>query len=158
MTTSIATPLLDGLVAFLRDDGWPVHLPPSSLPTVETRCASPTAEWTCTGRTFEPQGQVVFDSALPVEVPEAAAGAVALLLTCVNWRLNTGSFALDTATGAVRVRTSLLVTGEMPLLAPAAAKSLVYANVLIVDRCLEPLREAAAGRLPIEQALERMEL
>lgn len=158
MTTGIATPLLDGLVAFLRNDGWPVQLPASTVPTVETRCASPTAEWTCTGRTFEPQGQVVFDSMVPVEVPEAMAPAVALLLTCVNWGLNTGSFALDTATGAVRLRTSMVVTGETPLLAPAAAKALVYANVLIVDRCLEPLREAAAGRMPIEQALELMDL
>ena len=158
MTTSIATPLLDGLVAFLRDDGWPVHLPPSEVPTVETRCASATGEWTCTGRTFEPQGQVVFDSAVPVEVPETMAGSIALLLTCVNWGLHTGSFALDTATGAVRVRTSTVVTGETPLLGAAAAKALVYSNVLIVDRCLEPLRDAAAGRLAIEQALELMDL
>ncbi len=158
MTTGIATPLLDGLVAFLRDDGWPVLLPSSTAPTVETRCANVTAEWICRGRTFEPQGQVVFDSMVPVEVPETMAPAVALLLTCVNWGLNTGSFALDTATGAVRLRTSMMVTGETPLLVPAAAKALVYANVLIVDRCLEPLREAAAGRMPIEQALELMDL
>ena len=158
VTTSVATPLLDGLVAFLRDDGWPVHLPDSSIPTVETRCASATAEWTCQGRTFEPQGQVVFDSTLPVEVSEAMAGGIALLLTCVNWGLHTGSFALGTATGAVRLRTSLVVTGETPLLGPAAAKALVYPNVLIVDRCLEPLQEVAGGRLGIEDALERMAL
>lgn len=154
MTTSTATPLLDGLVAFLREDGWPVSLPPSEVPTVETRCAGVTVEWTCQGRTFEPQGQVVFDSALPVAIPEAAAGPMALLLTCVNWNLHTGAFALDTATGAVRLRTSLVVTGDTPLLGPAAAKALVHANVLIVDRCLEPLREVAAGRLSIEKALE----
>lgn len=158
MTTSVASALLDGLVAFLRDDGWPVHLPPSEAPTVETRCASATAEWTCTGRTFESKGQVVFDSAVPVQVPEAMAGSIALLLTCVNWALHTGSFAIDTATGGVRVRTSLVVTGDTPLLAPAAAKALVYSNVLIVDRCLEPLRDAVAGQLPIEQALEMMDL
>ncbi len=157
MTTTVVAPLLDGLVAFLRGDGWPVHLPPSELPTVETRCASATAEWTCTGRTFEPQGEVVFDSAVPVQVPETMAGSIALLLTCVNWGLHTGSFAIDTATGGVRVRTSLVVTGDTPLLAPAAAKALVYSNVLIVDRCLEPLRDAVAGRLTIEQALELMD-
>ncbi len=158
MTTTTATPLLDGLVAFLRDDGWPVSLPSSEVPTVETRCAGVTTEWTCQGRTFEPQGQVVFDSALPVRIPEAEAGAMALLLTCANWGLHTGAFALDTATGAVRLRTSLVVTGETPLLSPAAAKALVYANVLIVDRCLEPLEEVAAGRMSIEDALEAIDL
>jgi len=158
VATSVATPLLDGLVAFLRDDGWPVELVGAPVPTVTTRCAGATTEWACTGRTFEPQGQVVFDSALPVEVPQAMAGGIALLLTCINWDLHTGSFALDTATGAMRLRTSLVVAGETPLLRPAAAKGLVYANVLIVDRCLAPLQEVAAGTLSIEAALERVAL
>jgi len=157
MTTGVATPLLDGLVAFLRDDGWPVTLSPGPVPTVETRCAGTTAEWTCTGRSFEQQGQVVFDSALPFAVPQELGAAFALLLSGANWNLNTGSFALDPATGLVRLRTSLLTTSG-PLLHAPAAKSLVYANVLIVDRCLPTLEAAASGALPVEQALGQLAL
>ncbi|MEO5678238.1 MAG: hypothetical protein ABIS47_01070 [Acidimicrobiales bacterium] len=158
-STSTATPLLDGLVAFLRDDGWPVNLPPAATtPTVETRCAGSVAEWTCQGRSFEAQGQVIFDSALPVEVAQESAGGMALLLTCLNWDLHTGWFALDTATGGVRLRTALVVPGETPLLGPAAAKAMVYANVLIVDRCLATLIEVAAGRLALEPALAQIGL
>jgi len=153
-----ATPLLDGLVSFLRDDGWPVEVSAAPTPVVETRCAGAATEWACVGRTFEPQGQVVFDSALPVEVPQELAGGMALLLSCLNWDLHTGSFAISTATGALRLRTSLAVTGEARQLTPAAAKALVYANVLIVDRCIEALKEVAAGRLSIEDALDRLAL
>jgi len=151
-----ATPLLDGLVAFLGQDGWPVHLVAAPAPTVETRCAGASTEWACVGRTIEAQGQVVFDSNLPVEVPQELAGPVALLLSCLNWDLTVGAFAVDTATGGVRLRTSLVVTGEPRQLGAEAAKALVYGNVLTVDRCLEPLREVAGGRLGIEAALERL--
>jgi len=156
-TTAAATPLLDGLVAFLRDDGWPVTLPRGPVPTVLTRCAGATAEWACTGRTFEPQGQVVFDSALPLAVPEDGGPGIALLLGAANWKLHTGAFALDPASGQVRLRTSLVsVTGGQ--LEPAAAKALVYANVLIVDRCLPTLEAAAAGSLSLPDALEKLDL
>ncbi len=157
MNTSTATPLLDGLVAFLRDDGWPITLPPGPDPTVETRCAGSTAEWACTGRTFEQQGQVVFDSALPLDVPQEMGPAIALLLAGANWSLHTGAFALDPASGQVRLRTSL-VSATGPLLHPPTAKALVYANVLIVERCLPTLAAAAAGTLELAEALEQLDL
>lgn len=156
MSDGSATPLLDGLVAFLRDDGWPVQLLATPAPAVETRCAGTSTEWACVGRTFEAQGQVVFDSAMPVEVPQELAGPVALLLSCLNWELPIGSLAIDTDTGGVRLRTSLVATGEPGRLTVAAAKAMVYTNVLTVDRCLGPLQEVAGGRLSIEAALERM--
>ena len=155
MTPSLATPLLDGLEAFLRDDGWPVSRPPGPVPTVGTRCAGTTAEWECTGRTFEQKGQVVFDSAVPVAVPQEMGLALGLLLAAANWSLATGAFALDPATGQVRLRTSLAAGG--PDLDPAAAKTLVYDNVLIVERCLPVLAGVAAGTLDLAQGLAGLE-
>jgi len=157
VTTTTTTPLLDGLVAFLRDDGWPVTVPAGPAPMVETRCAGSTSEWACTGRTFEPQGQVVFDSTLPLVVPEDAGPAVALLLVAANWSLHTGAFALDPATGQVRLRTSLVSTSG-PVLSGPAAKALVYPNVLIVERCLPTLEAALTGTLSLAEALERLDL
>ena len=155
MTTGVATPLLDGLVAFLRDDGWPISLPPGPVPTVETRCAGATAEWACTGRTLEDQGHVVFDSALPMVVRQEMGPAIGLLLAAANWSLRTGAFALDPASGQVRLRTSLVTTSS-PLLPTAAARELVHGNVLIVDRCLPTLEAVAAGTLDLPEALERL--
>lgn len=154
--TATAHPLLDGLVAFLRDDGWPLTVPSAAVPTVETRCAGSTAEWDCAGRTFEQQAQVVFDSAVPLTVPEEMGPGIALLLAGTNWKLHSGAFALDPATGSVRLRTSLVSTSH--LLSADAAKSLVYANVLIVDRCLPTLAAAVAGTLTIVEALDQLPL
>ena len=157
MTTGTATPLLDGLVGFLRDDGWPVDLPPGQVPNVTTRCAGSTAEWSCTGRTFEQQGQVVFDSQMPFTVPDDRRPGIALLLGHANWSLHTGAFAIDPVAGHVRLRTSLVSTSKEPLPAPAA-KALVYANVLIVDRCLPTLQAAVSGSLGVAEALAQLAL
>jgi hypothetical protein len=156
VTTSTATPLFDGLVSFLRDDGWPVTVAAGSVPTVETRCAGVASEWACTGKAFEQQGQVVFDSVLPLIVPEPMWAGVALVLAKANWSLHTGAFALDLASGAVRLRTSLVSTE--PSLPAAAAKALVYANVLIVDRCLGTIDSAVTGTLSLPEALGQLAL
>lgn len=156
MTTSTSTPLFDGLLAFLRDDGWPVNVRPDAVPTVETRCAGVLSEWGCTGRTFEQQGQVVFDSALPLSVPEPLRPAIALLLGKANWGLHTGAFALDPASGQMRLRTSHVSSG--PVLHASTAKALVYANVLIVDRCLPTIDAAVRGDLSPRQAMDQLAL
>jgi hypothetical protein len=157
MTTSTVMPLHDALLGFLVADGWPIAHPPAPVPTIETRFAGTALEWTCTGRTFEPQGQVVFDSALPIEVPEDLRPGMAALLIHANWDLLTGAFALSPGTGDIRFRTSLLLPDGAPLLA-AAVKGLVYANVLTVDRCLPVLAAASAGEIPIDQALDHLAL
>ncbi|MEJ7763956.1 MAG: YbjN domain-containing protein [Acidimicrobiales bacterium] len=155
MTTGLASPLLDGLVAFLRDDGWPVTLPDGQVATVQTRCAGATIEWDCTGRTFEEQGQVVFDSALPFSVPLDRGPAMGLLLAAANWSLQQGAFGLDPSSGQVRLRTSLIATRGHTLQA-REAQGLVHTNVLIVDRCLPTLQAAATGTLDLAEALERL--
>jgi hypothetical protein len=157
MTTDTATPLHDALVGFLQADGWPITKPSAPVPTVETRFAGTMAEWTCTGRTFEPQGQVVFDSTLPFVVPEPVQAAMAALLVYANWELLTGAFALSPETGEVRFRTSLLLP-DGAALSPPAVKGMVYANVLTVDRCLGPLAAAAVGDLTVADALDRLAL
>jgi hypothetical protein len=157
MTTMTGTPLHDAVVDFLRTDGWPTAVSSTPPPTVETRFAGHGFEWLCSARTFEPQGQVVFDSAVPVAVPERLQASMAVLLIHANWELLTGAFSLSAVSGDVRFRTSLLLPDGAPL-TPSAVKGLVYANVLTVDRCLPVLAAAAAGELGIAEALERLAL
>lgn len=160
MTAAIgatATPLHDAVVQFLQADGWPVTVTTTPAPTVETRFAGRGHEWPCTARTFERQGQVVFDSAVPLTVPEHLQASMAVLLIHANWELLTGAFSLAAISGDVRFRTSLLLP-DGAALAPAAVKGLVYANVLTVDRCLPVLAAAAAGQLGVVEALERLAL
>lgn len=156
-TTTTATPLLDAMVDFLRTDGWPITLPTGPIPTVKTFFAGHGTEWSCAGRTFEPQGQVVFDSAVPLGIPERLRPGMATLLIHANWELLTGAFSLAPGSGHVRFRTSLLLPDGAALL-PAVVKGLVYANVLTVDRCLPALAAAASGELDIPEALDRLAL
>jgi hypothetical protein len=153
MTIVSPGPLLDALVGFLRDDGWPVVEAAPEESTVRTRFAGNSHEWSCAGRTFELQGQVVFDSALPLEVPQDRQASVAALLLHVNWTMITGAFALDPLSGTVRFRTSLLLP-DAASLTPAVAKGLVYANVLTVDRCVPTIAAATAGEVSLTDALD----
>jgi hypothetical protein len=152
-----STPLHDAVAGFLRSDGWPVTVTTTPVPTVETRFAGHGHEWPCTARTFERQGQVVFDSAVPLTVPDPLQASMAVLLIHANWELLTGAFSLAAISGDVRFRTSLLLPDGAGL-APAAVKGLVYANVLTVDRCLPVLVAAASGELGVFEALERLAL
>jgi len=156
-----ATPLFDALVAFLRDDCWPVSVelqaPELEAPRVVTRFGGTTQEWDCAGRTFERQGQVVFDSLLPLTVAQPTRPDLAVLLVRVNWDILTGAFALSPSTGGIRFRTSLLLPDGAPLVR-AAVKGLVYANVLTVDRCLGAIAAAAAGEISVAEALELIDL
>jgi hypothetical protein len=142
--------LLDGLIGFLRTDGWPILEIGDSF--VHTRFAGRTHAWPCAGRTFEPQGQVVFDSVLPLQVPDSRRAGLATLLLHVNWTMVTGAFAVDPDSGAVRFRTALL----LPDAPEMAIKGLVYANVLTVDRCVETIAATVAGELALGQALAAM--
>jgi hypothetical protein len=157
VSAAVATPLLDALVDFLRSDGWPVALSTAGGAVVETRFAGHGFEWSCAGRTFEPQGQVVFDSAVPLAIPEHLRPSIGVLLIHANWELLTGAFSIAAGSGEVRFRTSLLLPDGAALM-PAAVKGLVYANVLTVDRCLPVLALAATGELGVAEALDRLAL
>jgi Putative bacterial sensory transduction regulator len=151
-------PLLDALVGFLRSDGWPiVRIDAGGIDAgqtrVETRFAGSTHVWSCVGRTFEPQGQLVFDSLLPLEVPPERQAGVAVLLMQFNWTSVTGAFAVDPESGAVRFRTSLLLPDATGL-SPAMSKGLVYANAVTVDRCLPAIAAVAAGEMGLTEALD----
>jgi hypothetical protein len=149
VTTVAAPPLLGSLVSFLRSDSWPIAM---SDGAVGTRFAGTAHEWACTGRAFEEQGQLTFDSFLPMSVPPTRRPAVATLLLQVNWTMVTGAFALDPETGTVRFRTALFLPDHAPC-HPGMLKGLVYANVLTVDRCLPVLLAVADGTVTLAEAL-----
>jgi hypothetical protein len=150
MTTVAAPPLLSSLVAFLESDGWPTAV---SDDGVDTRFAGTSHEWACAGRAFVEQGQLVFDSFLPMSVPPTRRPAVATLLLQVNWTMVTGAFALDPDTGMVRFRTALFLPDHASC-PPVVLKGLVYANVLTVDRCLPVLLAVSDGSVSLAEALE----
>lgn len=98
--------------------------------------AGRSGNWTCIARPREDRGIFLFYSIAAVNVPEEKRLMVSEYLTRANYGLPLGNFELDFSDGEVRFKTSLDVEGEEYMLTPAMIKSLVYSNVLTMDRYL----------------------
>ena len=158
MTRSTAgAALADTFCSVLRNDGWDLERSGESPSVVDTLFAGTTTTWRCIARVFAEQGQIVFDSVVPLTVEEVRRAEVAYLLTRVNWEILTGAFVLDASSGEIRFRNSLLVPDSVSLLPPVAL-GLVYANVVTVDRCLPDLSHMLLGDESVGDTLARMGL
>jgi hypothetical protein len=149
--------LAETFCAILRNDGWDLERSGQGPSVVDTLFAGTTTTWRCIARVFPEQGQIVFDSVVPLKVEEDRRAEVAYLLTRVNWEILTGAFVLDAATGEIRFRNSLLVP-ELVALLPPVALGLVYANVVTVDRCLPELSHMLLGEASLGETLAQMGL
>lgn len=82
---------------------------------------------------------------------------VAEYLTRANYGLPLGNFEMDFSDGEVRFKTSLDVEGEEYMLTPAMIKSLVYSNVLTMDRYLAGMMAVIYGDASPEQEIAKAE-
>ena len=113
--------------------------------------------WTCIARPREERGIFLFYSIAAVNVPEEKRLMVAEYLTRANYGLPLGDFEMDFADGEVRFKTSIDVEGEEYMLTPAMLKSLVYSNVLTMDRYLGGLMAVIYGNAVPQQEIEKAE-
>jgi hypothetical protein len=145
------------MLDFLDGDGWPVAPDTyDGLPCIATRFVGTDAAWDCRARPYDPFGQLAFESILPVTVAPEHRDAMTALVVRVNWRLLTGAFQFDAASGELAFRTMLFLSHGAEL-SPGLCRGLVYGNVLTVDRCLPQFLAAAAGEDPAE-AFEQLAL
>jgi hypothetical protein len=149
--------LADAFCDALRDDGWSIERDGGNPTEVRTAFAGTAATWQCSARVFEQQGQIVFDSVLPLTAPPDRRPDVCYLLTRLNWEIITGAFVLEADTGELRFRTSLLVPEAMALPSPAVL-GMVYSNVVTVDRCLSDLASMLDADASLEDTLGHMGL
>jgi putative sensory transduction regulator len=150
--------LFDEMAAFLAGDGWStIAAELEGFPVLETVFSGGEATWRCVARIFEPYGQIAFESILPFTAAPEARSEVAELIARMNWKLLTGSFAIDMDTGEIHFRTSVLLADGEPL-TPRIAKGLVYSNVLTVERCYEELSSAVRDGSPAAEAFARLGL
>jgi hypothetical protein len=113
--------------------------------------------WTCIARPREDRGILLFYSIAAVNVPEEKRLMVAEYLTRANYGLPLGNFEMDFSDGEVRFKTSLDVEGEEYMLTPAMIKSLVYSNVLTMDRYLAGMMAVIYGDASPEQEIAKAE-
>jgi hypothetical protein len=113
--------------------------------------------WTCIARPREDRGIFLFYSIAAVNVPEEKRLQVAEYLTRANYGLPLGNFEMDFSDGEVRFKTSLDIEGEEYMLTPAMVKSLVYSNVLTMDRYLGGMMAVIYGDALPEQEIRKAE-
>ena len=131
--------LLGALQTVLEGDGWSCMAMDDGR--LQTNCQGENGQWPCIAEAMDERGLLMFYSLLPVKVPADRQAAVAEFLTRANAITLMGTLQMDYETGEVSCRTSL-DDGGQPI-PPGTLRSLIYANILMMDRYLPGLLELA---------------
>lgn len=95
-------------------------------------------QWGCFVQVNEEEGQCVFYSIAPIEVPESKRPAMAEFIARANYTILLGNFDLDFDDGEVRYRTGIDVVEDhltLPLF-----RSVVIDNLAMMDQYLPSLK------------------
>ncbi|MDJ1171771.1 YbjN domain-containing protein [Roseofilum sp. BLCC_M154] len=137
---------------FFEQDDWEfIQVEPGRL---QLAFQGEKGRWRCYARIHEGDKQFLFYSLFPVAVPEGDRRLMAELLTQANYGMILGNFELDFTDGELRYKTSIDVEGDR--LTVALVRSLVYANVTIMDRYLPAIVAVLEGS-SISEAIARVE-
>ena len=149
-----AGPISEVMLQFFADEKWQ-FMAVESEPILRIPFQGTNGQWMCYAQAREDQEQFVFYSVCPAVAPEERRGAVAEFLTRANYGLIIGNFEMDFHDGEVRYKTSLDVEGDT--LSPALLRSLVYANVAMMDHYLPGVMAVLYGNVSPEEAIEQVE-
>jgi hypothetical protein len=122
---------LDTIVAFLREDGWPVQVEEQQL-RVFTTYQGKNAQFNAIIRLRAKYSQLICYSLFPQAIPAARRNAVSIFLALANYGTIIGNFEMDFNDGEVRYKTS--VDFENVSLSPALIRNIIYPNVMTMDR------------------------
>ena len=148
------TQLIDTAVRFMKEEDWRFARRQDSS-VLELRFHGDNGQWTCFAETREEQGQLVFYSICPLSTPADQRLAMAELLTRANFGLIMGNFEMDFADGEIRFKTSIDVEDDR--LSVALVRSLVYANVLTMDKYLPSIARLLHGNISPAEAIDEVE-
>lgn len=145
--------LFDKVDLFFEDEGWAAD-PVEGVTALRLVYGGKSGSWTCYARVREEQGQITFYSQFPGEVPEARRGAVAELLTRINYGLIVGNFELDLGDGDLRYKTNLdlgagLDLDDFPQFSSFFGRMIGF-NLSMMDRYLPGVVAVLGGASPVE--------
>ncbi len=153
--------IFEVMEGFFKRCGFPVD-PVAEGTALCTTVEGTSGRWPCIAQAVEDEQVFLFYSARPDDVDESRRGAVARLLSGINYRLMIGNFEIDAADGDVRFRTSLDLSAlpldgrQRELLAAGLIESSVVANIQTMDRYLPHIDRVARGEVEPEEALRRL--
>ena len=148
------TNLLSTVVDFLEQDDWPfIQLEDRNI--LQTGFQGDNGQWTCFAQVREAQEQFVFYSICPVKAPEEKRPAVAEFITRANYGMIIGNFEMDFSDGEIRYKTSIDVEGGE--LTPMMVRTMLYTNVLMMDRYLPGIMAVIYGEESPAEAIAEIE-
>ncbi len=148
------TPIFDTMHTFFKDDDWPISQV-EGHPWLRMNFRGTNGRWLCLAQARDEQQEFLFFSICDVNTPEDKRQAMAEFLTRANYGLYLGNFEMDFRDGEIRYKTSIDVEGDR-LTAPLI-KSLVYANVALMDRYLPGIMSVIYAGTPPLEAITRIE-
>jgi hypothetical protein len=149
-----AGPISEAMIRFFTEEKWP-YMPLESEPILRVPFQGSNGQWLCYAQAREEQQQFVFYSVCPAMVPAELRPAMAEFVTRANYGLIIGNFELDYRDGELRYKTSLDVEGAD--LNSELLRSLVYANVAMMDHYLPGIMAVLYGNVSPEEAITQVE-
>ena len=146
--------IFDTMVQFFRDDDWRIQQL-GDRPILRMGFRGNNGSWQCFAQAKDAQQQFIFYSVLETNVPPDKRQAVAEFLTRANYGLIIGNFEMDFSDGEVRYKTSVDVEGGQLTL--QMIKTLVYLNVLMMDKYLPGIMSVIYADVPPAEAIARIE-
>ena len=141
-------PILKAVAQFLTDDDWKFRKV-EDQPVLTLGFKGENGSWRCFAQAKEEQERFIFYSAMESNVPPENRDAVAEFITRANYGMIMGNFELDYNDGEVRYKTSIDIEGGE--LTSQMIKSLIYVNVMMMDRYLPGIMSVIyAGTDPAE--------
>jgi hypothetical protein len=146
--------IFDTMVQFFQEDGWK-FLPMEGKPILQMGFSGENGSWMCYAKAQEDKQRFLFYSVMESKVPENKRLAVAEYLTRANYGLILGNFEMDFSDGEVRYKTSIDVEGGQ--LTPWMIRTMVYTNVLMMDRYLPGIMSVIYGGVSPADAVAQVE-
>ena len=146
--------IMDTVIKFFREDDWNFRqLEGKSI--LQLGFAGENGSWMCYAQTQEDKQRFIFYSILDSKVPPNKRAAAAEYLTRANYGLVIGNFEMDFSDGEIRYKTSIDVEGGQ--LTTSMVKTLVYTNVLMMDRYLPGIMSVVYGGVSPAEAIAQVE-
>jgi len=146
--------ILDTVIQFFEEDDWKYHQLEGTT-ILRLGFTGDNGSWRCYAEAREEREQFVFYSVLDARVPEEKRPVMAEFLTRANYGMVVGNFEMDYSDGEVRYKTSIDVEGDR--LSTALVKTLVYMNVLLVDRYFPGIMKVIYANASPEEQIQEIE-
>lgn len=152
--TETPLPIFDTMVQFFNEDDWKFRQL-EGKPILSMGFKGDNGTWMCYAQAKDDRDQFVFYSVMESNVPVDKRPAVAEFLTRANYGLTLGNFEMDFADGEIRYKTSVDVEGGQ--LTTRMIKTLVYVNVLMMDKYLPGIMSVIYAGTPPAEAVAKVE-